>query len=91
MLKKLKDISLNYSLIVFLIFIGKMIILTPTFADSIIVLVLASLYGYTQYLKQFQPYSLDKEVAKDLLEDKNALSKMNFIQATDKLKDKRYF
>jgi hypothetical protein len=91
MLKKLKDISLNYSLIVFLVFVGKMIILTPSFADSIIVLVLASLYGYTQYLKRFQPYNLDKEVAKDLLEVKSALSKMNFIKATDQVKEKRYF
>jgi len=91
MLKKLKDLSLNYALIVFLIFVCKMIILTPSFADSIIVLVLASLYGYTQYLKQFQPYNLDKEVAKDLMEVKSALSKMNLIQATNKLKDKKYF
>lgn len=88
---KLKDLVINYSLIVFLAFIGKMMILQPTFADSIIVAVLAGLYGYSQYLKRFQPYNLDKEVQQDLIEVKTALSKLNMLRATDKLKEKKYF
>jgi len=88
---KLKNLVINYSLIVFLAFVAKMMILQPTFADSIIVLVLASLYGYSQYLKRFQPYSLDEAVLKDLAEVKSALSTLKMSQSTDRLKTKSYF
>jgi len=88
---KLDKEKVNYALILLVIFMAKMIIFDASIADSIIVLVLASTYGYTQYLKRFQPYNLDEEVRKDLIEVKTALSKLNMVQSTDKLKNQRYF
>jgi len=90
MLDKLKTLQVNFSLIAFIAFNIKMLITQPTFADSIIVLVLAGSLGYSQFIKRFQPYKLDEAVQKDLLEVKSALSKMNMIRATD-TKEKRYF
>ena len=86
-----KKVTINYSLLAFITFTVKMLILSPTYADSIIVCVLAGLYGYTQYLKKFQPFKLDKAVEQDLLEVKSALSRLNLSRSADKLTNKKYF
>lgn len=91
MFKKLKNINVNYTLLVFLIYVGKTVAYSPTLADSIIVGVLAGAYGYTQYLKRFQLVRLDDEVAKDLLEVKQALGKLKLANTQEKLKNQKYF
>lgn len=91
MLEKLKTLQVNYALIVFVAFAIKMLVTSPSIADATITLVFGSLYGYTQYLKRFQPYKLDEAVMRDLAEVKSALSKINMTQATGKLLDKKYF
>ena len=89
MKEKLK--SLNFTLLAFIAFTVKILVIDATIADSLIIAVLAGVYGYTQYLKRFQPYKLDDAVMKDLVEVKSALSKMNIIRATEKLAEKKYF
>jgi len=91
MLDKLKSLQVNFSLIAFVAFNIKMLITQPTIADSIIVLVLATSFAYTQYVKKFQPYKLEDAVQKDLIEVKTALSKLNMIRSTEHIKEKRYF
>lgn len=94
MLEKLKKLQVNFSLVAMAIFMGKMIITQPSFADSVIIAVLGVAYSYSQYLKRFQPYNLDAAIVKDLAEVKGALSKMNLIQArqTDpNAPQKKYF
>lgn len=91
MMEKLKNAQVNIALVAFVCFTVKVLILEATFPDSIILLGLGTLFGYTQYLKRFQPYKLDDAVMKDLIEVKSALSKMNMIRATEKLTEKRYF
>lgn len=76
MLKKLKDLTPNFALIAFLAFTVKMLVFTASFPDALIMGVLAGLYGYTQYLKRFQPYTLDEAVRNDLIEVKTALAKL---------------
>lgn len=88
---KMKNLQVNYALIAFLAYCVKMLAFTPSFADSIIVAVLAGLYGYTQYLKRFQPYNLDEEVKKDIAEVKTALSTIKMAQTTEKMKQGKYF
>lgn len=88
MLSRLKKIQLNFALIAFLAYIVKILILEASFADAIVAGVLAGLYGYSLYLKRFQPYKLDEEVRKDLTEVKNAMSKINFVKSQQ---NKRYF
>ena len=87
MKEKLK--SLNFTLLAFIAFTVKILVIDATIADSLIIAVLAGVYGYTQYLKRFQPYKLDDAVMKDLVEVKSALSKMNIIRATEKLAEKK--
>lgn len=91
MLEKLKTLQVNYALIIFSAFAVKMLVTTPSIADSAIVLVFGALYGYTQHLKRFQPYKLEDAVMRDLAEVKSALSKVNMTQAAGKLIDKKYF
>lgn len=89
MKEKLKN--LNFTLLAFIFFTIKILVIQATFADSLIMAVLAALYGYSQYLKRFQPYKLDEAVMKDLVEVKSALSKLNMIRATEKMAEKKYF
>lgn len=91
-MEKLKSLQINFALLAFCLFTVKMMVISATIPDSIITLVLGSLYGYTQYLKRFQPYKLDEAVAKDLLEVKAALSKMSLIGNSQKAaENKKYF
>jgi len=89
MIKKIGKI--NVSLISFLAYTTKMMIFSPSFADSIVVGVLAGLYGYSLYLKRFQPVMLDDRVQKDLLEVKSALSKLNLAKISSPEQKKKYF
>lgn len=91
MIEKLKSLQINFALIALICFMVKMIAVSASIADAVIVLGLAGLYGYTQHLKRFQPYKLDDAVAKDLIEVKSALTKLNMIQAREKKADGRYF
>lgn len=91
MFKKLSNIQVNFALMAFIAFMVKVMVLEASFADSIILGVLATLYGYTHYLKRFQPYNLDEAVQKDLQEVKAALSKLNFAQSRENLDKRKYF
>jgi hypothetical protein len=91
MIERLKSLQINFALVAFICFTIKVLAFSATIPDSIILLGLGSLYGYTQYLKRFQPYKLDDAVARDLIEVKSALSKLNMIRATEKLAEKKYF
>ena len=90
-MEKLKNLQLNYALIAFACFMVKVMVVEATIADSIILLGLGALYGYTQYLKRFQPYKLDDAVMRDLQEVKGALSKLNMVRAADKKNNGQYF
>lgn len=91
MFKDLKNLPINFALIVFGCFMIKVLFFEATVPDSIIVMVLGSVYGYSQYLKRFQPYKLDDAVMKDLIEVKGALSKMNLVRSQEKMDNKKYF
>lgn len=91
MFNKLKMLQVNFALIAFACFTIKVLITQASLSDSLIIVVMGSLYGYTQYLKRFQPYKLDDAIVKDLMEVKSALTKLNMVRATDKLAEKRYF
>lgn len=91
MKEKLKNIQMNYALVAFACFMVKMLVVDASIADAVIVLGLGGLYGYTQYLKRFQPYKLDDAVARDLVEVKSALSKLNMVRSQDKKNNGQYF
>jgi hypothetical protein len=91
MLEKLRSLQINFALVAFVCFTFKVLIFSASMPESIILLGLGSLYGYTQYLKRFQPYKLDDAVMRDLMEMKSALTKLNMIRATEKMQDKKYF
>lgn len=91
MIEKLKSLQINFALVALVCFMVKVLIVSNTIADSVILLGLSGLYGYTQYLKRFQPYKLDDAVMADLREVKSALTKLNMVRATEKLSEKKYF
>lgn len=91
MLEKIKSLKINFALVAFLCFTIKMIAISATPADSVIMLVLGALYGYTQYLRRFEPYKLEDAVMNDLKEVKIALSQMKLRNAAEKMADKKYF
>lgn len=91
MLEKIKSLKINFALIAFLCFTIKMIALSASPSDSVVMVVLGALYGYTQYLKRFEPYKLEDAVMKDLQEVKIALSQMKLRNAAEKMADKKYF
>jgi len=91
MLSKIQSLQINFALVAFSFFMTKVLIFNPSIADSIILLGLGALYGYSQYIKRFTPYRLDDAVMKDLAEVKSALTKINMIRATEKLAEKKYF
>lgn len=91
MFGNLKNVKVNYALLAFLAFTAKVMVYSPTVADSIIMGVLAGLYGYSQYLRRFQPVQLDEAVAKELLEVRQALSKLNLLKLQEKREKPKYF
>lgn len=91
MLEKLKSLKINFSLVAFLCFIVKMLVVDASIADSIIVIALGSVFAYSQYIQRFQPYKLDDAVMKELTEVKSALSVLNMKRINEKTNDKRYF
>jgi hypothetical protein len=91
MLEKIKSLQVNFALVAFGCFMVKVLVFSATIPDSIILLGLGGLYGYSQYLKRFQPYKLDEAVMRDLLEVKTALTKINMIRSAEKMTEKKYF
>lgn len=91
MFEKLKSFPINPSLITFICFTIKILVLPATIPDAIILLGLGAGYAYSQYLKRFQPYKLDDAVMADLKDVKLALSKMNMVRPNEKAKDKTYW
>jgi hypothetical protein len=92
MLEKIKSLQINFALIAFIAFTVKITLFSATFPDSIILLGLGMLYGYTQYLKRFQTYKLEDAVMKDLHEVKAAISHLNIRKTAEKMSEvKRYF
>lgn len=94
MFKKLKALwptHFNFALLTFVAFTIKALVVSVTFPDAIVLLGLIAGYGYNQYLKRFQPYKLDDAIARDLLEVKQALSRMNMIRSQEKASDKKFF
>lgn len=94
MLEKLKSLpykQLNFALIAFACITVKMIVVDATVADALIMAVSGAVYGYSQYLKRFQPYKLDDAVMKDLIEMRTTLSRLNMVRAADTRDQKKYF
>lgn len=91
MLEKIKALQVNFALIAFTCYMVKVLAVSTSISDSVILLGLGGLYGYTQYLKRFQPYKLDDAVMKDLVEVKKALASINMVRAADKMTEKKYF
>ena len=91
MKEKLKSLQINFTLIAFLCFTIKILAVSATFPDSVILFSLGAVYSYGQYLKRFQPYKLDEAVHKDLLEVKGVLTKLNLARALEKKNDNKYF
>lgn len=94
MLEKIKSLpykQINFALVAFACFMAKMLLISASFPDAIILAVLGASYSYSQYLKRFQPYKLDDAVAKDLLEMRSTLSRLNMIRVQDKADKGKYF
>lgn len=94
MLNKLKALwptNFNFSLLTFVAFTIKVLIVDVSIADAIVLLGLIAGFGYSQYLKRFQPYKLEDAIVKDLVEVKQALSRMNMIRSQEKTSDKKFF
>ena len=91
MLKKITDLKPNFALVAFICFAAKLLIVEASVADSLVCAVFGAVYTYGQYLARFKPHNLDEAVAKELLELRTAVSRINTIKATEKLTEKKYF
>ena len=80
--------KLNFPLLAFMAYVIKMLIISPSFPDAIIIGVLAGLLGYKMRLKLFEPKPVDDQIKKDVQEIKNALSRVNLAKVTE---PKKYF
>lgn len=91
-LKALWPATFNFPLLTFIAFTIKVLVVNVSFPDAIVLLGLTAGFGYFQYLKRFQPYKLEDAIVKDLLEVKQALSRMNLIRSQEsKTSDKKFF
>lgn len=90
MLEKLKKIKfrLNFPLLAVMAYVGKMLVISPSFPDAIIMGVLAGLLGYKMRMQLLEPKPISENLKKDVQEIKNALSKANLAKVTE---PKRYF
>lgn len=84
----LKKVKLNYALIAFMAYVGKMLCISPSFPEAIIVGFLAALYGYKLRIQLIEPKPVNESVRKEIQEIKNALSKVNLAKISE---TKKYF
>lgn len=93
MISKLK--SLNLVLIAFLAYSIKLLIVSSSFADGIVLAVLAGALSYSSYLKSIKKKELDQDELKDVKEDvqelKSSLSSLNIAKIKPDSYNKKYF
>lgn len=90
MLETLKKIKfrLNFPLLAFMAYVVKMLVISPSFPDAIVMAVLAGLLGYKMRMQTLEPKPINENLKKDVQEIKNALSRANLAKATE---PKKYF
>lgn len=92
MIERLKK-SLNFVLLAFLAYAIKLLLVEASYADGMVLAVLASIHGYKSYLKATLDKKLDdaklKEIKEDVQEMKSALSSLNITKI--KPNNRKYF
>lgn len=86
-LKKIK-FRFNFPLLAFMAYVAKMLVISPSFPDAIVMGVLAALLGYKMKVQMLEPKPMEDKVKKEIQEIKNALSKVNLAKITE---TKKYF
>lgn len=67
----------NFILAFFSIYLGKVLVFSPSYQDSIILLGLFSLFGYMSLLKSREPKEVNAQLKKDVIDIKQAISVLN--------------
>lgn len=89
MLSYLKKIEINVLLLAFAALLTKMLVISPSFPDAIIFMVMAGLYGFYLKIESLKPkVTKTDKLEEDIKELKNALSKGNVASITQ---PKKYF
>lgn len=74
----LEKIKPNYALLALIAYLGKTLLISANYSDSIIISALCGLYGFSLYLKSREPkVSIDQETRRELAIMKDTLSKLN--------------
>lgn len=87
-LSNIKDIKINYSFLLLLAYLVKLLIFSADYPDALIIGFLAALYGYRMRIRLSEPRPIDDKLKKDVEELKNALSKVNLSKIAE---PKKYF
>lgn len=90
MLKKLKEINLNIPLIVFLGYSLKVLILSPSYPDAIVLAILSGVFAFKMRLEFLTPKvkPVSDSIKEDIAQIKSALSKVNLSKISE---SKKYF
>ena len=81
-MKKIKEILKNVNILVVIlcIYLTKVLILDPTYQDTIIFICLTAMCSYKFKLDQFKPNDINDKVKKDIAVLKDAISKQNLTK-----------
>lgn len=95
-MKKVKDllskIRINFALLAMTAYLVKILGVSTSYADSIVMLGLCGLYGFGKYLKAKEPkITVDQQMREELKIVKDILSKVNLGKSLNNGKPKRYF
>lgn len=67
----------NFVLAFFSVYLGKVLVFSPTYQDSIILLGIFSLFGYMTLLKSREPKEANAQLKKDVNDIKQAIGVLN--------------
>ena len=85
-MEKLKELVLgmNIPMIAFIVYTAKVVLISPTYPETIVLAIIAGVYGYKMKIDPFvkNMQKPNDKLVKDVQELKNALSKINISQTS---------
>lgn len=78
MLDKLRKINLPS--VLFLAYTLKVLILSPSYPDSLILVIIAAAYSFNRYVTALEPKEVNTAIRRDVEELKGVVSKLNLSQ-----------
>ena len=79
MLEKVKNLAFgtNIPMIAFILYVGKVLLISASYQDAIVLAIVSGLFGYKMKMDLIKPVKPSDNLKKEVDDIKNALSKVN--------------